>query len=370
MAPKLNLTALFRSVHIIQTTNPIISKTFYSTMASLPSTIRAVHQPDPNSSTLKLVEAPIPTIAKPDDVLVKVAATAPCLGELWWARDFSQMFTEPREPVPGQDMAGTVVQSPEGSKFKPGDEVFCRIEAMRAGGAREYTLAKEVELALKPKSLSWTDAAATPLSALTAWQNVFTQNILESSAVFGDQEARKRNSTKRILITAGGGSVGGWAVQFAAAAGAGAVVTTCQGSKADAVRALGATEIIDYTKQSIEDWVAQDRANREVDGIADCIGGPAMGQLWSVVKEGGTFTSISRPPDSVKPADSTKTLAKSEFFVVQSLGSELSQIAKLIDSGSFRPLVDSVMEFEQFQEAFDKVESRKTNGKVILKVTI
>lgn len=337
---------------------------------TLPSTIRAVHQTDPKSGKLTLVETPLPIPAKPDDVLIKVAATAPCLGELWWVRDFPSMFEEPREPVPGQDMSGTVVKSPEGSKFKPGDEVFCRIEAVRPGAAREYTLAKEIELALKPKSLDWAQAAATPLSALTAWQALFTQGTLESAAIFGDEEARKRNAQKRVLITAAGGSVGGWAVQFAAAAGAGGVVATCQGSKADAVRALGATDIIDYKTQGVHEWLAEDPANREVDLIVDCIGGPSMEHLWTAIKNGGTFLSISRPPDTAKPSDNTKALAKSAFFIVQSLGSELSEIAKLIDAGSFKPLVDSVLEFDQFQEAFDKVESRKTKGKVVLKVSI
>ncbi|CAI4212776.1 unnamed protein product [Parascedosporium putredinis] len=267
-------------------------------------------------------------------------------------------------------MAGTVVNTSEGSKFKPGDEVYCRIEAMRPGAAREYTLAREIELAHKPKNLSWTDAAATPLSALTAWQSIFTQGILEPSAIFGDEEARGRNGKRRILITAAGGSVGGWAVQFAAAAGTGGIVATCQGSKADAVRALGATETIDYRSQTVEDWVQQDPAGREVDAIADCIGGPSMGQLWSALKQGGTFMSISGSPNDVKPENCQKSAAKSEFFVVESLGSDLAKISTLLESGSFKPLVDSVMEFEQFQEAFDKVESRKTNGKVILKVTI
>lgn len=341
-------------------------------MASLniPKTMRAVHQPDSNSAKLRMDETPVPTPTHPDDVLVKVAATAPCLGELWWARDFPSSVSKDKEPVPGQDLAGTVVTAPSGSQFKPGDEVFARIDAARPGAAREYTIARQTELALKPKSLGWVDAAATPLSALTAWQAVFVQGTLEPAAVFGDKDAQARNAQKSVLITAAGGSVGGWAVQFAAAAGAGAVVAVNGGAKTKAVRDLGATEVVDYQKQTVDAWVSGDPAARQVDLIVDCIGGPTMGHLWSAIKEGGTFLSICNHPDAVKPADTTKTLAKSEFFIVEPLGSQLGEISKLIDAGSFKPLVDSALEFEQFQEAFDKVEGRRTNGKVVLKVSI
>lgn len=339
-------------------------------MASLPETMRTILQPDRASSKLILQEVPVPVPTHPNDVLVKVAATAPCLGELWWARDFPDAVPADKQPVPGQDLAGTVVAAPEGSQFKKGDEVFARIDASRAGAGRDYALARESELALRPKSLDWVQTAATPLSALTAWQCCFVQGTLEASGVFGDEAARKRNGEKRVLITAAGGSVGGWAVQFAAAAGAGAIIAVNNGAKAPFVKGLGATEVVDYTKVTVDAWVAEDPAAREVDLVIDCIGGPTMKNLWVALKDGGSFVSISMPPDMVKPDAYAKTPAKSTFFIVEPLGSQLADIAKLIDAGNFKPLVDSVMEFEQFQEAFDKVEGRKTSGKVIIKVSI
>ena len=338
--------------------------------SSLPETMRTILQPDRASSHLIMKEVPLPVPTHASDILVKVAATAPCLGELWWARDFPDSVPADKQPVPGQDLAGTVVAAPAGSAFKSGDEVFARIDASRPGAGREYALARESELALRPRSLDWVQTAATPLSALTAWQCVFVQGTLEAAAVFGDEGARKRNGEKRVLITAAGGSVGGWAVQFAAAAGAGAVVAVNSGSKADFVRGLGATEVVDYHKVTVDAWVAEDPAAREVDLVVDCIGGPTMRNLWAALKDGGTFVSISMPPDMVKPEGYAKTPAKSAFFIVEPLGSQLGDIAKLIDAGGFKPLVDSVVEFEQFQEAFDKVESRKTSGKVIIKVSV
>lgn len=332
--------------------------------------MRTVLQPDRASSHLIMETVPLPVPTHPSDVLVKVAATAPCLGELWWARDFPSAVPADKEPVPGQDLAGTVVTAPPGSAFSPGDEVFARIDACRPGAAREYALARESELALRPKSLSWVETAATPLSALTAWQCVFVKGTLEAQAVFGDEGAKRRNGEKRVLITAAGGSVGGWAVQFAAAAGAGAIVAINSGSKEKLVRDLGATEFVDYTKTTVDVWASEDPAKREVDLIVDCIGGPTMKNLWTALKDGGTFVSISMPPDMVKPEGYRKTPADSVFFIVDPLGSQLKDIARLIDAGEFKPLVDSTMEFEKFQEAFDKVEGRKTSGKVIIKVSI
>ena len=336
---------------------------------ALPKTMRAIHQPDRASSKLRMAETPVPTPTDPDDVLVKVAATSPCRGELWWARDFPSLFPADKEPVPGQDLAGTVVAAPSGSQFKPGDEVFARIHATRPGAAREYALALQTELALKPKRLGWVDAAAVPLSALTAWQAVFTHGTLEPAAVFGDEDAKARNAKKRVLVTAASGGVGGFAVQFAAAAGAAAVVAVNSGAKAQLVRELGATEVVDYKKQAVDAWASEDPASRVVDLIVDCIGGPTMGHLWAAIKEGGTFISVCNHPDAVKPADTTKSLAKAHFFIVEPLGSQLGEISKLIDAGSFRPLVDSVFEFMQFQEAFDKADGN-ASGKVVLKVSV
>jgi NADPH:quinone reductase-like Zn-dependent oxidoreductase len=338
-------------------------------MATFPKSIKAIHQVDKTSSQLKLVETPFPALT-PDSVLVKVAATSPCLGELWWARDFPALIPADREPVPGQDVAGTVVAVSESSTFKIGDEVYARIRADLPGGAREYTIVPEESLALKPKSLSWTEAAATPLSALTAWQAVFEQAGLEAAAVFGDEAARGRNAAKRVLITAAGGSVGGWAVQFAHSAGAGAIVSVNSADKNSRVKELGATEFIDYTSTSVDAWASENPKEREVDIVVDCIGGPGLKNLWGAVKDGGVFISIGGAPDSVKPEDNTKKLAKSLFFVVEPLGSQLAEISKLIEKGAFKILIDSVVEFDQYQEAFDRVESRKANGKVIIKVSV
>ena len=336
--------------------------------STLPDTIRVIHQPDKMSNHLVMDRGPLPTPSHPSDMLIKVKTTCPCLGELTWAAAYPQTFTSDREPVPGQDVAGIVVTAPEDSGFKPGDEVFGRIEANRAGGCREYAVVRKEEMALKPKELGWVEGAATPLSALTAWQALFYQGTLDKEAVYGDVQAKRSNAAKRVFIAGAGTTVGSWAVQFAALAGAGAVIALCSGSGAERVKGFGATEIVDYTKTTAEAWVHED-AQREVDLVVDCIGGANMSHLWAVVRDGGSFVTIAGDPFAVKPEGNTKTLHKCGFFIVESLGTQLAELAKLVEAGKARPMVDGVFEFDQFAEAFDRVESRKAKGKVVIKVS-
>ena len=339
-----------------------------SVPSPLPDTIRVVHQPDKTSKHLVMDRGPLPKPSHPSDMLIKVKATCPCLGELDWAANFPQMFPPDREPVPGQDVAGIVVTAPPDSGFNPGDEVFGRVTAIRPGGCREYAVVRKEEMALKPKELGWVEGAATPLSALTAWQALFYQGTLRREGVYGDAQARRSNGAQRVFIAGAGTTVGSWAVQFAALAGAGAVIALCSGSGAERVKGFGATEIVDYTKTNAEAWVGEDN-QREVDLVVDCIGGVSMSHLWAAVKDGGTFVSIAGDPFAVKPEGNTKTLHKGGFFVVESLGMQLADLAGLVEAGKARPMVDGVFEFEQFAEAFDRVESRKAKGKVVIKVS-
>ncbi|KAG6006854.1 hypothetical protein E4U21_006661 [Claviceps maximensis] len=339
--------------------------------SSIPKTMLTVRQIDKLSPSLVLIETPVPKLLHASDILVKVAATAPCSGELDWVRRYPGVFPEDKEPVPGQDVAGTIVASGgENSTFRAGDEVFCRIDASRPGGLREYTIALESELALKPASVDWISAAAIPLSALTAWQALFDHGELEKEALFGDQGAKARNATKRVLITAAGGSVGGFAVQFAAASGVNMIVGVCGTDKVEQVLNLGATAVVDYKKQKLELWVDENPSDREVDVVIDCVGGDTMTGLWAAIKGGGNFISISDVPDRMRPKGSVKKLRKSEFFIVKSLGSQLTEITQLVGQGLVKPLVDSVYEFQEYQEAFDKLDRKSARGKIVIKVAV
>ncbi|KFH48548.1 Reticulon-4-interacting protein-like protein [Hapsidospora chrysogenum ATCC 11550] len=339
-------------------------------MSSLPEKIRAVHQPDKTSKRLVMVEAPMPKPSQPSEMLIKVKATCPCLGELGWEANYPHMFTDAREPVPGQDVAGTVVTAPEDSGFKAGDRVFGRISASRAGGCREYTVVSKEEMAILPNGLGWTEGVATPLSALTAWQAPFYQGTLNREAIYGDAEAKRVNAAQRVFIAGAATSVGAWAVQFAALAGAGAVIGLCSTSSAERIKKLGATEIVDYKKETASDWVRQD-PQREADLVFDCVGGEGLAHLWDVVKDGGVFVSICGDPYGAKPDGNKKSMRKKGgFFIVESLGTQLAEIAKLVVAGKASPLVDDAkFRFDQFAEAFELVESRRARGKVVINVS-
>ena len=163
------------------------------TSSSLPATMKTVLQPDKHSHKLILSsQQPVPTPSHPQDVLVKVHATCPCKGELDWAL-WAPEFIGDKIPIPGQDLAGTVISAPEDSGFKPGDGVYARIEANRPGAAAEYVLARVSELAIRPKNLTWAETAASPISALTAYQGLFTRGGLDPEALSGDEATREKN---------------------------------------------------------------------------------------------------------------------------------------------------------------------------------
>ncbi|KAL6904100.1 hypothetical protein GGI43DRAFT_421576 [Trichoderma evansii] len=337
--------------------------------SNLPASIKAVYQLDPNSTALNLLHIPIPKPTGPADHLIKIKGTSPCLGELGWEKNFPHLFPPNRQRVPGTEGAGVVETSPTNSPFKPGDEVYFRLPAKVPGCMREYTIVHTEELALKPKTLNWAEATATPLSTLTAWQGLFDKGILNKKGISGDADARAHNSKLRVLITGAGGSVGAWAVHFAAAAGAGAVVAQCGSANIEAAKKAGATEIIDYKKQSIAEW-AQEDASHEVDLVLDCVGGSSLADSWYAVKENGILLSIVSGPDESKPETVTKKLAKSTWYLMACKGDDLKEIADFIDERGLKPQIDSVVEFEGFQAAYDKVEQKKAKGKIVIKVDI
>lgn len=334
--------------------------------SNLPATMKAVLQPDKHSHKLILSEQPFPVPSHPQDVLVKVHATSPCKGELDWAV-WAPDFVGDKNPIPGQDLAGTIVSAPEDSGFKPDDEVYARIEANRPGAAAEYVLARVSELAIRPKNLTWAETAASPISALTAYQALFTKGTLDLAALTGDAAAREKNAKVRVLINGAAGGVGSWAVQLARIAGVATIVAVVGTRNIDFIQQLGATETIDYTKQSIGEWVAEDSASRQFDFVLDFVGGPSLAQTWYAVRERGSLVSACSVPEQNCPEDVRKEV-NSLWFVIDPIGKDLDVITKLLEAGQVKPNIDSMVNFDDFAEAWDKVETGQARGKVVLKI--
>lgn len=336
-----------------------------STIPALPTKIRSIFQPDVQSTDLILTELPI-QLAKEgtDEHLVKVYATAPCAGELLWHKNFPSIMDADKIDIPSYDISGVVVTAPTNSPFQPGTEIYTRTTASRTGNAREYTIALGTELAVKPKNLSWEEAASVGVSALTAYQTLFEHGGLKLG--WNDEAGRLENSKKRLLVTAGAGGVGVWAVQLAKAAGVGEIVAVVGPDNIDFIKSLGATEIINYREQSLGAWAAA--GGPKVDFVFDMLGNQTLADSWTAVKDGGTLISIREPPEGRMPKENAPKNVTNKFFILNCDGSQLKEIGRLLEQKDVRPIIDSIWKFEEFKEAFAKVEGGHARGKVIIKV--
>lgn len=137
------------------------------------------------------------------------------------------------------------------------------------------------------------------------------------------------------------------------------------------MRRLGADEVVDHTRTSIGEWVVGGGGTgkeREVDLVLDTVGAGSLAGCWSAVREGGAIVSICAPPETARPEGLEKRLGKSVFFILETSGSNLAEIAELLEAGKVSPLVDSVWSFEEFEKAFQRVDSGQARGKVVIKV--
>lgn len=338
-----------------------------------PVTMRAVLQPNSHAPTLTLTTVPVPEVdLSAGEHLIRVHATSPCKGELDWWRMVETMdlpLPASKQFIPCFDLAGTVVKGPTDSPFQPGEAVFARTNAFRTGNAAEFAVALAKELAKKPRNLSWVEAASVSLSALTAYQALFQHGRLDVRALKGEEEARKRNSEVRLLITAASGGVGSWTLQLAREAGVKSIIAVCSTNNVDMVAGLGATEVIDYRKTTMGAWMTAADEQPLPDIILDCVGGETLSQCWLVAKAGGTLMSIVVPPETLKPERDVREGVNGVFFIMDPNGEQLQAIGKLIEDERCRPIVDSVYALEDFQGAFNRVEAGHARGKVVITLT-
>ena len=220
--------------------------------------------------------------------------------------------------------------------------MFGYIDVRRDGADAEYVAARAAELVPKPATLTHAQAAAVPLSALTAWQALFEQGELERG--------------QRVLIHGGAGGVGSFAVQFARWRGA-HVTATSSARDIELVRGLGADEVIDYRTQRFEDAVA------DQDLVFDTVGGETWERSWDVLRPGGRLVSIAvpRPPER-EAGDGRRAI----WFVVEPHPEQLREIGRLIDAGQVRPIVSAVLPLERGLEAYGSGRRSGGPGKVVL----
>ncbi len=297
---------------------------------------------------LKNVEQPV---TKDREVLVEVKAIS--LNPVdFKVRSIEEVLTmiygEERPAILGWDIAGTVVSVGDNvTDFETGDNVFGMVNFPGRGNAyAEFVAAPENHLAKMPENVSFEDAAATTLAALTALQ------VLRGRVKKGD----------RVLIHAGSGGVGHFAIQIAKHLGA-YVVTTSSSKNRDFVLSFGADEHIDYHSQAFEAVLS------DMDFVLDPFNGDILLNSVKVVKDSGAIISIPTPEFSdevMKLADERNVNVS--FLMVTSNGADMNTLKDLLAIGTLKPHVSKTFPFSEIGKAHLELESGRTVGKVVVKI--
>ncbi len=321
-------------------------------MKTLTKTMKAVAISNyGESGVLKFteVEKPKPTGR---EILVKVYATSvnPVdykirKGGIQRGVDFPQIL--------GFDVSGVVEEIGHlVTDFKVGDEVFYLPRIIGWQGAySEYHLAEESIVAKKPSNLSHTEAAAIPLVGCTSWDAL----IQRAQIKLGET----------VLIHAGAGGVGSFAIQLAKACGC-YVFSTCSSKNLDFVKNLGADRVIDYKKEDFVKIIMNETNNLGVDVVFDTVGSDTLTNSIEAVRPSGRIASIVRVPANLEKAF-FKNITIHPVFV-QSGRQKLDEICKLIERGQIKPVIDSVIELKDIPKAHEKIENGGVRGKIVVKV--
>src|SRR6184192_3967956 len=292
---------------------------------------------------LKSEDVPRPG-PKEDEALVRVIASGVNPADpLTLSGKYAREFGTHLPLIPGYDIAGVVEKT--GAKvtnLKAGDAVYGY--PTFGGGWAEYVTVKQWEVAAKPKSLSFAEAAAVPMCALTAWQALV--------------DTAQLHAGQTILIHGGSGGVGSFAVQIAKARGA-RVIATASTANQDFLKQLGTDVAIDYTKQKFED-VATD-----VDVVLDSIGRDTLARSYGVVKKGGIIVSLVARP---KKSELEKHGIRGAALNVEPNSEELAEICNLIDEKKIKVIVSQTFPLSEAMKAQEQVATGHTRGKIVLKV--
>ncbi|HDV8362186.1 TPA: NADP-dependent oxidoreductase [Bacillus cereus] len=269
----------------------------------------------------------------------------------------------------GNDFSGVITKvGSKVTRFKVGDEIYARPRKNKIGTFAEYIAIHEDDIALKPKNLSFEEAASIPLVGLTSYQALHDIMQLQKG--------------QKILIHAGSGGVGTFAIQLAKIMGA-TVTTTASEAGANLVTSLGADEIINYKTENFEDIL------KNYDGVFDTIGGATLEKSFNIIKSGGNIVSVSGMPNArfgkefgsgffktllfslaskKLTALEKKHNAQYSFLFMKPSGDQLRTIANYIEAGKIKPVIDRIFPFEDAQKAMEYSESGRAKGKIIVKI--
>ena len=292
---------------------------------------------------LKFEDVPRPE-PKDDEALVRVIASGVNPADpLTLSGKYAQAFGTHLPLIPGYDIAGIVEKTGvKVTKLKAGDAIYGY--QTFGGGWAEYDTVTEGEVAAKPASLSFTESAAVPMGALTAWQALVDVAQLQPG--------------QTVLVHGGSGGVGSFAVQIAKARGA-RVIATASTANQDLLKKLGADVAIDYTKTRFEE-IAKD-----TDAVLDPVGKETLARSYDVVKKGGIVMSLVARPD---PVELEKRGIRGAAISVHPDAEDLAAIARLIDAGKIKPIVTEVLPLSQAVAAQRQAATHHTRGKIVLRI--
>ena len=292
---------------------------------------------------LRHEDAPLPLPGE-GELLVKVHAAGVNPADVQFRRGDYQAFVPlPLPFIPGWDVAGTVVAGSGG--FLPGDSVFAMADMSRNGAYAEYIAVRASDVARAPARIPLEQAAGVPLAALTAW-----------SALFDIAQVQAGQS---VLVHAGAGGVGQFAIQLARRAGV-RVIATASAVNHELLRRLGADVVIDYRTA---DFAA---GLKNIDVVLDTVGGPTRERSWPVLRSGGILVAIAMPPPDEAVAQ--RHGVRTAMAAVRPNGERLAEIARLIDTGELNVAIDSEFALNQAADAHRRIEQGHARGKIILRI--
>lgn len=295
---------------------------------------------------LRYEDVPRPD-AEAGEVLVRIHAAG--VNPIDWkvrSGYMKEMFQGMLPMIPGVDMAGVVEEvGGDITGFKAGDEVYGYLGVPHGGTYAGYVAAGASAVAPRPASLDFIQAAALPLVSLVGWQTLFDTAHLTPG--------------QTVLVHGASGGVGHMAVQMAKWRGA-RVIGTASEKNADFLKSLGVDEVIDYHKTRFEDVV------RDVDVVLDTIAGDTQQRSYKVLKKGGIMVSTLGIEN---PDEASKYGVRATGFMARPDGTELRQIARLVDRGKLKPTVSTVMPLKDAARAHEQSETGHVRGKIVLRIS-
>jgi len=294
---------------------------------------------------MQFEDAPVP-VCGAGDLLVRVVAAG--VNPIDWKIRAGLMAAQLPKPFPitlGSDAAGIVTALGGAVRgFEIGDEVFFYAEFARGGTYAEYVAVDASQVAKKPRTVSFSTAAALPIPGQAAWTALI--------------ETAKVERGQRVLIHGGAGALGTVAVQLAKEQGA-HVIATASGDGVALVKSLGADEVIDYRTQRFEQLA------HEIDIVLDTLGGATQEASWATMRKGGILVATAMPPSPERAAAAGVHAA---FVFTPPRGAVLAQLAQRVDDGRLRVVVGQELALADAAQAHRLGESGKARGKMILHV--